>query len=83
MKKNISKELNKYIPGGCHTYSKADNQFPDNAPQAILRGNGCYVIGDDNIKYLDCGMGLSSVSLGHANKEVNNYVIIDKIYFIS
>ena len=74
MKKNISKELNKYIPGGCHTYSKADNQFPDNAPQAILRGNGCYVIGDDNIKYLDCGMGLSSVSLGHANKEVNNYV---------
>ena len=74
MKINISNELNKYIPGGCHTYSKADNQFPDNAPQAILRGKGCYVIGDDNIKYLDCGMGLSSVSVGHANEEINSYV---------
>ena len=74
MKTNISNKLNRYIPGGCHTYSKADNQFPSNAPQAILRGKGCYVIGNDNIKYLDCGMGLSSVSVGHANKEINSRV---------
>jgi glutamate-1-semialdehyde aminotransferase len=74
MKKKISIELNKYIPGGCHTYSKADNQFPDNAPQAILRGKGCYVIGVDNVRYLDCGMGLSSVSIGHANKYINSKV---------
>ena len=74
MKKKISSELNKLIPGGCHTYSKADNQFPDNAPQAIKSGNGCYVIGDDNKKYLDCGMGLSSVSVGHANKFINKLV---------
>jgi glutamate-1-semialdehyde aminotransferase len=74
MKKKISEQLNKYIPGGCHTYSKGDNQFPTNAPEAILRGKGCYVVGSNNIKYLDCGMGLSSVSVGHANKEINDYV---------
>ncbi len=74
MKKKISIELNKYIPGGCHTYSKADNQFSDNAPPAILRGKGCYVIGVDNLRYLDCGMGLSSVSIGHANKYINSRV---------
>lgn len=74
MKKKISKELNKYIPGGCHTYSKGDDQFPDNAPEAILEGKGCYVIGNDKIKYLDCGMGLSSVSVGHANKEINGFI---------
>jgi glutamate-1-semialdehyde aminotransferase len=74
MKKKISEQLNKYIPGGCHTYSKGDNQFSNNAPEAILSGKGCYVIGNDNIKYLDCGMGLSSVSVGHANKEINSYV---------
>lgn len=74
MKKKISIEFNKYIPGGCHTYSKADNQFSDNAPEAILRGKGCYVIGVDNIRYLDCGMGLTSVSIGHANKYINSIV---------
>jgi len=74
MKKKISAELNKLIPGGCHTYSKADNQFPYNAPEAIVSGKGCYVLGTDKKKYLDCGMGLSSVSIGHANKEINKKV---------
>ena len=64
----------KLIPGGCHTYSKADNQFTSNAPPAIIKGSGCYVYGTDNKKYLDCGMGLSSVSIGHANKYINNQV---------
>ena len=74
MKKKISSELNKLIPGGCHTYSKADNQFSDNAPQAILRGEGCYIIGVDNVRYLDCGMGLTSVSIGHSDRYVNSRV---------
>jgi glutamate-1-semialdehyde aminotransferase len=64
----------KLIPGGCHTYSKADNQFSSNAPKAIIKGKGCYVYGVDNKKYLDCGMGLSSVSIGHANKYINDQV---------
>ena len=35
--------LKKYIPSGCHTYSKADDQWPACAPACIERGKGPYV----------------------------------------
>ncbi len=60
------------IPGGAHTYSKGDDQFPANAPKVILKGKGAYVWGDDGKKYLDWCMGLRSVSLGHC------YSVVDK-----
>lgn len=59
------------IPGGAHTYSKGDDQFPDVAPKAILRGKGAKVWGSDGKEYLDWCMGLRSVSLGHVNDEIN------------
>ena len=31
------------IPGGAHTYSKGDDQFPANAPRHIDRGDGARV----------------------------------------
>ncbi len=62
------------IPGAAHTYSKGDDQFPDVAPKAIVRGKGAYVWGTDGNKYLDWCMGLRSVSLGHVNREVNRAV---------
>lgn len=58
------------IPGGCHTYSKGDDQFPANAPETIIRGEGARVLGSDGRWYVDWGMGLTSVSLGHGNREV-------------
>ena len=54
------------IPGGAHTYSKGDDQFPQLSPAAISHGKGAYVWDIDDNKYLDCSMGLTSVSLGHA-----------------
>ena len=35
--KQFSDELTKYIPGGAHTYSRGNDQYPTNAP-AILAG---------------------------------------------
>jgi len=67
---NYKKEIHNLIPGGAHTYSKGDDQFPQNAPAAISHGEGAYVWDIDGDKYLDCSMGLSSVSLGHAYKPV-------------
>ena len=58
--------IHELIPGGAHTYSKGDDQFPENAPAAISHGKGAYVWDIDGNKYLDCSMGLTSVSLGHA-----------------
>lgn len=58
------------IPGGAHTYSKGDDQFPLLSPAAISHGKGAYVWDIDGNKYLDCSMGLTSVSLGHAHEPV-------------
>ena len=58
------------IPGGAHTYSKGDDQFPANAPAAIERGHGALVWDVDGNEYLDCSMGLTSVGLGHAYEAV-------------
>ena len=69
------KNIHDLIPGGAHTYSKGDDQFPSNVPQAITHGKGAYVWGIDGKKYLDCPMGLTSVSLGHAYEPVLNRVI--------
>jgi glutamate-1-semialdehyde 2,1-aminomutase len=73
------------IPGGCHTYSKGDDQFPSNAPSTIVKGQGCRVLGCDGRWYIDWGMGLTSVSLGHGHPEVCSAVsnaIVDGVNFI-
>lgn len=64
------KKIHSLIPGGAHTYSKGDDQFPALAPAAIAHGKGAYVWDLDGNKYLDCSMGLTAVSLGHAYEPV-------------
>lgn len=71
----FSKKINKIIPGGSHTYSRGDDQFPINAPAILYKGKGAYVWSHDKSKFLDYGMGLRSVTLGYANKKINNSVI--------
>lgn len=58
------------IPGGAHTYSKGDDQFPERAPAAITHGKAAHVWDVDGNEFLDCSMGLTSVSLGHAYQPV-------------
>ena len=68
------KKVHELIPGGSHTYSKGDDQFPELSPAAISHGKGSQVWDVDNNQYLDCSMGLTSVSLGHAYGPVINAV---------
>lgn len=63
------------IPGGSHTYSKGDDQFPVLSPAAIDFGKGSHIWDVDGNEYLDCSMGLTSVSLGHAYPPVVNAVV--------
>ena len=69
-----SKKLLNYIPGGCHTYSRGFDQFPSGSPEILNSGKGCYVFDLLNNKYLDYGMGLRSVNLGYADRDVNKSV---------
>lgn len=64
------RKIHDLIPGGAHTYSKGDDQFPTLAPAAIEKGLGSHVWDVDGNEYLDCSMGLTSVSLGHAYEPV-------------
>jgi glutamate-1-semialdehyde 2,1-aminomutase len=70
-----SNRLNNVIPGGAHTYSRGDDQFPANAPQILAKGKGAYVWDADGKKYLDYGMALRSVTLGYSNDEVDQAAI--------
>lgn len=67
---NYRNRIHDLIPGGSHTYTKGDDQFPIRAPAAIKKGKGAYVWDVDDNKFLDCSMGLTSVSLGHAYEPV-------------
>jgi len=72
----MKRELNFHdiIPGGCHTYSKGDDQFSSNAPKFLVGGKGAHCT-DGERQFLDCGMGLASVTLGHAFDKVNEVVV--------
>lgn len=63
-------EAHHFIPGGAHTYSKGDDQFPALSPAAIARGRNGHVWDVDGNEYVDCGLGLGAVSLGHAYEPV-------------
>jgi len=58
------------IPGGAHTYSKGDDQFPANAPKIIDRGLGCTLWDVDGNEFTDLAMSLGTVILGHAYEPV-------------
>jgi glutamate-1-semialdehyde 2,1-aminomutase len=58
------------IPGGCHTYAKGDDQYPELSPSHIVRGRGCRVWDADGREYIEYGMGNRAVTLGHAYEPV-------------
>jgi len=68
--RNFSAGIHDLIPGGAHTYSKGDDQFPFNAPAAITHGKGAHVWDLDGNEYIDCSMGLTSVCIGHGYEPV-------------
>ena len=63
--------LHKAIPGGAHTYSRGDDQFPSIAPPVLSRGKGAYVWDTHGNRYLDYGMALRAVTIGYADERVN------------
>ncbi len=68
--RTFSERIHKLVPGGAHTYSKGDDQFPYNSPGVIVRGKGAYVWDADGNEYIDCSMGLTSVCIGHGYEPV-------------
>lgn len=66
---NLNKEYqlkaHKYIPAGAHTYSRADDGYPTNAPPILERGKDAAVWDLEGNRYLDYGMALRAVTVGY------------------
>ena len=66
----LQKRFHRTIPGGAHTYAKGDDQFPEFCPPILVKGKGSHVWDVDGNEYIEYGMGLRAVSLGHAFEPV-------------
>src|SRR5262245_31294332 len=66
----MPRSVHDLIPGGAHTYSKGDDQFPSNAPRFLERGDGAYVWDERGRRFLDWTMGLRTVTLGYRHPAV-------------
>lgn len=74
---NYQQKLHQLIPGGAHTYSRGDDQYPINAPAILSHGKGAYVWDAEENQFLDYGMGLRSVTLGYDFEEVSDAAIAE------
>ena len=66
----LQEKSHRLIPGGSHTYAKGDDQYPVLAPGFIVKGDGCHVWDVDGNEFIEYGMGLRAVTLGHGYRPV-------------
>ncbi|WP_319421903.1 glutamate-1-semialdehyde 2,1-aminomutase [Pleurocapsa sp. FMAR1] len=66
----LKQKSHQLIPGGAHTYAKGDDQYPELAPGFLVKGKGCHVWDVDDNEYIEYGMGLRAVTLGHGYESV-------------
>ena len=66
----LGERLRALVPGGSHTYAKGADQHPARSPAVLSHGRGCRVWDVDGNQFIEYGMGLRAVSLGHAYPEV-------------
>lgn len=62
--------LHALVPGGAHTYARGSDQYPENMAPVIASGHGAQVVDLDGNAYVEYGMGLRSVTLGHGYQPV-------------
>lgn len=73
--KSYRERLHAVIPGGAHTYSRGDDQYPANAPPILERAKGTTVWTPGGERFLDYGMALRAVSIGYSEPEINEAAI--------
>ncbi|MFD4368336.1 glutamate-1-semialdehyde 2,1-aminomutase [Rhodococcus sp. NPDC058521] len=62
----VQNRLHHLIPGGAHTYARGSDQYPEFMAPVLKEGRGARVWDVDGNCYVEYGMGLRSVTLGHA-----------------
>lgn len=59
------RRLHDVVPGGAHTYARGPDQYPEQMAPVLTRGAGARVWDADGNCFVEYGMGLRSVTLGH------------------
>jgi glutamate-1-semialdehyde 2,1-aminomutase len=62
----LKRRIHAAVPGGCHTYAKGDDQWPESVPALIARGEGCHVWDTQGREFIEYAPGSRAVTLGHA-----------------
>jgi len=66
----LQRRLHELVPGGAHTYARGSDQYPEDMAPILVRGEGCRVWDADGNCFIEYGMGLRSVTLGHGYRPV-------------
>ncbi|GAA1010018.1 glutamate-1-semialdehyde 2,1-aminomutase [Nocardiopsis tropica] len=66
----LQARLHETVPGGAHTYARGSDQYPEHLTPVLARGAGARVWDVDGNEYIEYGMGLRSVTLGHGYRPV-------------
>ncbi len=62
----LQRRLHELVPGGAHTNARGSDQYPEAMTPIIVRGEGARVLDADGNWFVEYGMGLKAVTLGHA-----------------
>ncbi|WP_461167896.1 glutamate-1-semialdehyde 2,1-aminomutase [Tsukamurella serpentis] len=66
----LQQQLHRLVPGGAHTYARGCDQYPESMAPVLTHGRGARVWDADGNEYVEYGMGLRAVTLGHAHPPV-------------
>jgi glutamate-1-semialdehyde 2,1-aminomutase len=66
----LQRRLHALVPGGAHTYARGSDQYPEGMAPILVRGRGARVEDVDGNWFVEYGMGLRSVTLGHGYEPV-------------
>jgi glutamate-1-semialdehyde 2,1-aminomutase len=62
----LQARLHEIVPGGAHTFAKSSDQYPEGMAPVLVRGHGARVWDVDGNEFVEYGMGMRAVTLGHA-----------------
>jgi Glutamate-1-semialdehyde aminotransferase len=66
----LQERLHEIVPGGAHTFAKASDQYPEGMAPVLVRGRGARVWDVDGNEYVEYGMGMRAITLGHCYEPV-------------
>ncbi|MGI5125226.1 glutamate-1-semialdehyde 2,1-aminomutase [Pseudonocardia sp. CA-107938] len=62
--------LHELVPGGAHTFAKGSDQYPEGMAPVLSRGRGARVWDVDGNEFVEYGMGMRGITLGHCYEPV-------------